>query len=120
MSNYIHPLQQQSFVTSPVKKTNHKATQSFEEILSNITELKVSKHAKMRLGQRDIHIPKEKWQIIGEKVNEAKTKGITDALVVLDDATLVVSAKNNTVITALHRDDANEKIFTNINGTIIL
>lgn len=120
MSNYIHPLQQQDFISSSVKKRKPSVSQSFEQILSNITELKVSKHAKTRLEQRDIHIPKDKWEMIGEKVNEAKTKGITDALVVLDDATLVVSAKNNTVITALHRDDANEKIFTNINGTIIL
>lgn len=120
MNNYIHPLQQQDFISSPVKTTNKKASQSFEEILSNLSELRVSKHAKTRLEQRDIHISNDKWQVIGEKVNEAKTKGITDALVVLDDATLVVSAKNNTVITALHRDDANEKIFTNINGTIIL
>lgn len=120
MSNYIHPIQQQQFVNTPVKKTMEKPTQSFEQILSNVTALKVSKHAKTRLEQRDIQLSNEKWQLIGEKVKEAKTKGITDALVILNDVTLVVSAKNNTVITALHRDDAKEKIYTNINGTIIL
>src|SRR5699024_10664238 len=120
MSNYIHPMQQQRFGTSAIRKANKKATQSCEQILSNLTELKDSKHAQMRLEQRDNQIKKEKWQVIVEKVDEAKTKGITDAIVVLDDATLVVSTKNNTVITALHRDDANEKIFTNINGSIIL
>lgn len=33
---------------------------------------------------------------------------------------LIVSAKNNTVITAMDRKEAQTQIFTNINGTIIL
>lgn len=46
--------------------------------------------------------------------------GVKESLVLLNDAALIVSAKNNTVITAMNRKEATEQIFTNINGTIIM
>ena len=57
---------------------------------------------------------------IGEKVKEAKTMGVKESLVLVDDAALIVSAKNNTVITAMNRAEATAQIFTNINGTILM
>ena len=41
-------------------------------------------------------------------------------LVVAGDVALVVNTKNNTIVTALHSNEATDKIFTNINGTIII
>lgn len=119
MNKYIHPLQQQlpvQHVHKPIAKTDV----PFKQILKEASELKVSKHAKMRLQERNIHISDEKWKEIGEKMNEAKQKGVTDALVVMDDVSLVVSTKNDTVVTALANKEAVNKIFTNINGTILL
>ena len=46
--------------------------------------------------------------------------GIKESLVLLNNAALIVSAKNNTVITAMDREEAIDQIFTNINGTIIM
>ncbi|MCQ6280195.1 TIGR02530 family flagellar biosynthesis protein [Bacillus sp. EB600] len=83
-------------------------------------KLMVSKHAQERLKQRNIHITSENWTKIEEKVSEAKRLGITDSLVLLPEAALIVSAKNQTVITALGREEAASQIFTNINGTIVL
>lgn len=121
MTNYIHPLHQHAIKHHQVKpKTQQQATTNFSDILNGLTELKISKHAKQRMMERNIYIDNSKWQQINDKVIEAKEKGVTDALVVIDEATLIVSAKNNTVVTALHKADANEKIFTNINGTILL
>ncbi|HET7657976.1 MAG TPA: flagellar protein, partial [Bacillales bacterium] len=54
------------------------------------------------------------------KVLQARQKGITDSLVVTKNAALVVSAKNNTVVTAMDRKEASTHIFTNINGTILM
>ncbi len=93
---------------------------SFNDILTEQQKLKVSKHASDRIKERNIDIPEELWQTIGEKVQEARQKGITDSLVVLNEATLLVSAKNNTVVTALDRQEAGNRIFTNINGTILI
>ena|SRR5690625_656049 len=122
MTNYIHPLHQHAIKHASAQQTQPKGQSktSFSDILNDLTKLKISKHAKQRMLDRNIHIDNEKWQLISDKVFEAKAKGVTDALVVVDEAILIVSAKNNTVVTALNKADAQEKIFTNINGTILL
>ncbi|OIJ09907.1 flagellar protein [Anaerobacillus arseniciselenatis] len=92
----------------------------FQSQIKDKVELKISKHAEKRLNDRGIVIDQNKWSQISSKVQEAKTKGVHDSLVVLRDAALVVSAKNNTVITALDRKEAKDQVFTNINGTILI
>ncbi|WP_040286859.1 TIGR02530 family flagellar biosynthesis protein [Sporosarcina koreensis] len=82
--------------------------------------LKVSKHATARLSERNIVITDAEWARVTDKVNEAKAKGIRDSLVLMDQAALIVSAKNSTVITAMDRTEAKDQLFTNIDGTIIL
>ncbi|MER2262367.1 MAG: TIGR02530 family flagellar biosynthesis protein [Psychrobacillus sp.] len=84
------------------------------------TELKVSKHANQRLLERNIHISDAQWQLVSDKVSEARSKGVKDSLVLMDQAALIVSAKNATVITAMDRKEANNQLFTNIDGTIVL
>ncbi|WP_409305428.1 TIGR02530 family flagellar biosynthesis protein [Peribacillus sp. SCS-155] len=84
------------------------------------SKLVISKHAQLRLSQRNIEINDNTWSRIEKKVSEAKKMGVKDSLVILHDAALVVSAKNHTVITAMDRNEAASQIFTNINGTIIL
>jgi flagellar operon protein len=84
------------------------------------TEMQISKHAKARMEQRGILITPQEWEKIGEKVNEAKSKGVQESLVLLKGAALIVSARNQTVITAMDRQEANSQIFTNINGTILI
>lgn len=88
--------------------------------LKSENKLTLSKHARDRLAERDIHINESRWSLIEEKLAEAKKKGVKDSLILLNDAALIVSAKNNTVITAMNRQEAVSQIFTNINGTIIL
>ncbi|MCT2534527.1 flagellar protein [Aquibacillus koreensis] len=100
--------------------TKQHPTKAFKDVLSDVQELKISKHAKERLAQRNITIEDTQWEKISEKVAEAKQKGISDSLVVLSNAALLVSAKNNTVVTAMDRSEATSRIFTNINGTILL
>ncbi|WP_445677870.1 TIGR02530 family flagellar biosynthesis protein [Psychrobacillus sp. FSL K6-2365] len=87
---------------------------------STKSELKVSKHANQRLQERNIKISEAEWQIVSEKVSEARSKGVNDSLVLMDQAALIVSAKNSTVITAMDRIEARDQLFTNIDGTIVL
>lgn len=84
------------------------------------TELKISKHANERLMARNINISDQEWQVVTDKVFEAHQKGVNQPLVLMDQAALIVSAKNATVITAMERIEAKEQIFTNIDGTIVL
>jgi flagellar operon protein len=124
MSNYIHPLKQH--YTTTLKQGGHIKTREpqeekpFKQLLQQYTDIGLTKHAEIRMQERNIAINRENWQRISDKMKEANQKGITDALVVMEDVALVVSTKNHKVITALHQTEAKEKIFTNINGTIIL
>ncbi|SFP07619.1 TIGR02530 family flagellar biosynthesis protein [Salibacterium halotolerans] len=94
---------------------------SFQEVLNGQLEtsggLKVSRHAEKRLHDRDVIVTNEQWQKISGKMEEARTKGVKDAVVFTDSSALVVSAQNNTVITAMQRNEASDHIFTNIDGT---
>lgn len=97
--------------------------QSFLEHLQHATrpeKLKISKHANDRLQERGIQMTDAEWAHISEKVDEAKRKGIRESLVLTDQAALIVSAKNSTVITAMNRMEAKDQLFTNIDGTILL
>ncbi|MEQ6375330.1 TIGR02530 family flagellar biosynthesis protein [Bacillaceae bacterium S4-13-58] len=93
---------------------------SFKDILQQESDLKISKHATQRMEDRNITIDSSGWEKINRLVSEARSKGITDSLVVTKDAALIVSAKNKTVVTAMDRKEASSQIFTNINGTILV
>ena len=83
-------------------------------------QLKLSKHASERLQQRQIMITDHEWHNVSTKVQEASLKGVKNPLVLMEQAALIISAKNSTVITAMDRMEAKEQIFTNIDGTIVL
>ncbi|WP_409368363.1 TIGR02530 family flagellar biosynthesis protein [Lysinibacillus sp. 38-6] len=96
--------------------------QTFSAHLQEATkqELKVSKHAHERIKERNIAITEQEWQVVSDKVFEAHAKGVKQPLVLMDQAALIVSAKNATVITAMDRTEAKQQLFTNIDGTIVL
>ena len=120
----IHRISTQSLLhQGKTLKPAQSPKQSFLEHLNNAMQpatLKISKHAAERLTERDIHISDDEWARVTDMVNEAKTKGIKESLVLMDQAALIVSAKNSTVITAMDRMEAKDQLFTNIDGTIVL
>lgn len=118
MSHRIQQLQQHHSYTLQ-KQIEKQPKTLFKDVLSS-KDLKISKHAKQRLSERNIDISEKQWQEISMKMQQAKRKGITDSLVVMKDTTLLVSTKNNTVVTAMDQNEASSKIFTNINGAILI
>lgn len=112
----LHP----SIRTTQPKPIN--TQQSFKAHLQEASkqELKVSKHANERIIERKINISEQEWQVVSDKVFEAHSKGVKQPLVLMDQAALIVSAKNATVITAMDRTEAKQQLFTNIDGTIVL
>lgn len=111
-----------SYITGAIytKSGTEKGNVSFGDILQQQQGLAVSKHAADRMRERNIQFSNKEWESIHEKVKEAKQMGVKDALVVVDGSAMVVSVKNNTVITALNQSEADKKVFTNIDGTILL
>ena len=121
MYHRIHQVPQHALqFPSTIQPKQKQPVTNFSDVLAAQNELKISKHASERIAERNIEITDKLWQTIGEKVQEARQKGISDSLVVLNNAALLVSAKNNTVVTAMNRGEATNRIFTNINGTILI
>ena len=77
-----------------------------------------SKHAAIRLSDRNISISNEQMERVGDGLRRAGEKGIRDSLVLVDDLALVVNVKSRTVITALQ--SAPESVFSNIDGAVIV
>ncbi|PAM93955.1 flagellar protein, partial [Flavobacterium sp. IR1] len=105
------PIQSVHALPKPYSKKeipkNAAAKTSFKDVLQQQivkpAARKISKPANDRMDKRGIEINSAQWETISRKLDEAKQKGVTDSLVITDDATLVVSAKNNTVITVMDR-----------------
>lgn len=95
---------------------------SFQQILlqkqqESVNELKFSKHASMRLQNRNISISSEQMERLKDGAGKAKAKGIQESLVMVDDLAFIVNTKSNTVITAVN--ELESSVFTNIDGAVI-
>ena len=104
----------------PAQKNQSQGT-SFNQIFTELeqaSDIQFSKHANMRLVARNINFSPEQMQRLENGINDAKSKGINDSLVLVDNVALVVNVDSRTVITALHKDQKN--IFTNIDGAVIV
>ena len=51
---------------------------------------------------------------------KAGEKGISESLVLVDNMAFIVNVDNNTVVTAMDSAKAQEKVFTNIDGAVII
>ena len=98
---------------------------SFQQILnekrgvSAASELKFSKHATSRLDSRNIELSTDQMARLLEGTSKAENKGINDSLVIVDDLAFIVNVPNKTVITAINQKEAENNIFTNIDGAVI-
>lgn len=119
----MHRVPSQPILNTQSLKIDRSPQKSFLSHLNEAlqpTGLKISKHATERLADRNIHITEAEWAHMTAKVHEAKVKGVKESLVLMEQAALIVSAKNTTVITAMDRTEAKDQLFTNIDGTIVL
>lgn len=112
-------------------------TESFKEVLTQSLEtpavasvngsglekaggLKFSNHAIERMQTRGISYTPERLQKLDEAVKKAAAKGSKDTLVLMDDSALIVSVKNNTVVTVMDKNNMRENVFTNIDSTVMI
>ncbi|MFV0502713.1 MAG: TIGR02530 family flagellar biosynthesis protein [Lachnospirales bacterium] len=119
INNIKYPVQQKLNTDDTI---DPKSSGSFGNVLQSLqNEVKFSKHAMERLNDRNISLTKNQVNRLEDGVSKAKEKGLKESLVLLDNVALVVSIKNNTVITATTSNKDNEsKVFTNIDGAIIV
>ena len=123
----IEQLQNQYLKQQKVNSENKIPQQgmSFEEILHkqgtrSIETVRFSKHAANRLNDRKIELTDEQLERLNDATRKAGEKGIRDSLVLIDQLAFIVNTKNNMVITAMDQTEADENIYTNIDGAVII
>ena len=106
-------------------RADNSSQASFEEILrkkknQRSSELKFSKHASMRLEERNISLTEEQNARLEDGVAKAGEKGIRESLVMMDSLAFIVNVPNKTVVTAMDQAETQNNIFTNIDGAVII
>lgn len=123
MINTINALDKNAGFLKPISNNaSAKANgNSFESILSNtLDSVKFSKHASKRLDERSLNLTREQCKRLNEGVEKANQKGIQDSLVLMDSMAFIVNVPSHTVVTALDGAESMDKIFTNIDGAVII
>ncbi len=99
---------------------NQESSVSFLDVISKKNEeLKFSKHANDRLINRNINLSPEQINRLHNGKEMSGTKGIKNSLVLIDDYAFIVNVPNNTVITAMDKNETKNNVFTNIDGAVI-
>ena len=97
---------------------------SFNEALNTELEknngLKFSGHAMRQINFRGINVGYDEVLKLNNAVKRADEKGARESLILMNDLAFIVNIKNKTVVTAVDDSSMKEKIFTNIDSTIIL
>jgi flagellar operon protein len=97
---------------------------SFKEMfsaeLATDNDVRFSKHASQRLHSRGIELTDEQLARISDAMDKARAKGSKETLILTDEAALVVSVENRTVITAFDRENLREGVVTSIDSAVIL
>ena len=104
------------------QSVNETGQVSFKDIFAQKSseQLKFSKHATVRLEDRNISLTDEQLERLNDGARKAQAKGIKDSLVIVDQLAFIVNVPNNTVVTAMDSSETNDNVFTNINGAVIM
>lgn len=108
---------------SPARNNGaEKATSGFGSVLEQQLRgggVTFSKHATARMQSRGIELSPASIGRLNQAVSQAQAKGCRDSLVLLDNNAMVVSVKDNTVVTVADKEQLKGNIFTNIDSAII-
>ncbi len=119
----LSQLQEAQKLQKGISKAPLQPSQSFKQVLETKVaeqeEVKFSSHAEKRLQSRNIELTPETMQRLKNAIGKAKEKGANETLMVFENFSLIVSVKNNTVITAVDRQSMQENVFTNIDSAVI-
>lgn len=90
-----------------------------ERTLARQQSLHFSKHVQARLQQREVELGPDDMARLDAALDLARQKGIRDSLILTRDAAFIVNVPNKVVVTAMQRQAAAFRVFTNIDGVII-
>ena len=106
------------------KTTETQSGESFRDILQKnleaTSDVSFSKHAVKRVMDHNMDLSEDSLARLNEGMKLASEKDLDDALILVDQTAFLVSARNNTVITAFGGDSIKGNVFTNIDGTVVI
>lgn len=126
MNIYNRPIQSIHQIVETRKPVSGKEIRSTGDDFSSILnqklqearDVKMSKHAMLRLEARNINLDANQVERLKNAVDKAQAKGVRDTLVVVDNVAFVVNVNARTVITAVNQSELKENVFTNIDGAV--
>jgi flagellar operon protein len=93
----------------------------FNQGLNNVVQpLQISNHASKRMMERNIQLDNQTLDKISSGLYEAKSKGASESLILYDDVIMIASATNNTIITAMDKNNIDSNVITNIDSAIFI
>jgi len=105
-----------------IERQNRPSGASFDEVFSKElrgSEIGFSRHAQERMASRNIDLSPAELARLNDAVGQVRAKGGRDSLVMLNDNALIVSVKNNQVVTVVDKDSLKDNVFTKIDSAII-
>ncbi len=82
--------------------------------------INLSIHAARRLKERNLSLNTEDFFKLKSGIDKLKTKGGQDSLIITDKAAYIVDVNNNTIVTAMDKNDMADNVFTKIDSTLVL
>jgi flagellar operon protein len=113
--------QRNDFQPVPVNRPNQ-AGETFADVLDRVStgsSLTFSGHALKRLTDRNIALNEKDLLRLEEAVQRADSKGSRESLILDGDKAFVVNILNRTVITAVDALELRERVFTQIDSTVL-
>ena len=126
ISNYTRPVDLLDIANRGKAKPTSEdlGESSFKEMfsaeLASDREVRFSRHASQRLHSRGLELTDDQLCRIADAVDKAGDKGSRETLILTDEAALVVSVENRTVITAFDREHLREGVVTSIDSAVIV
>ena len=87
---------------------------------SGSAPLRFSNHAIDRMQARGIRFSPDEMSRIENAVSRAQAKGAKETLLLTDSSALIVSVKDNTVVTVMDKAALKDNVFTNIDSTVMI
>ena len=130
MSDLMNKIKLSSIqVNTDIRKNNPQSTTSsdrsqFADIMSEkirtSSEVEFSKHALSRVVSRDVDLTSQQIERLNHGAHLARSKGLNNSLILVDQIAFVVNLNQNKVITTINDQGLKDNVFTNIDGAVIV
>jgi flagellar operon protein len=114
----IEPAKKQEFIN---ENRNVEKNTDFKEVLDDqLKDLKISGHAAKRLKERNLEMDPLEFLKLKEAVSQLRKKGGNDSLVITGKAAYIIDIKNQTIVTAMDKENMENNVFTKIDSTMVI